>query len=54
MVCQEKMRGVQAFTSHLEPLKGRLSMSAMDAKGPIVHLDRRRAHDKKLVCDKLG
>lgn len=45
----------QGFVHHAEPLKGRLSVSAMDAKGYLVSLDKTRgAHDKASVPDILG
>lgn len=60
----------QGFVHHAEPLKGRLSVSAMDAKGYLVRqrrfstsaakgyhvsLDKTRgAHDKASVPDILG
>lgn len=40
IVCQAKTRGVRAFVHQLETLKGRLSLSATDAKRPVVHQGR--------------
>lgn len=43
-MCQDKVHRAQAFAHCPQALKGRLSASAMDAKG----------HDKMLVCEDLG
>lgn len=39
LVHQDKMRGAPALARRPEMLKGRLSISAIDAKGYLVQLD---------------